>query len=117
MEYNRQQKRNFVKYMSKRGKTREEALAMLVNMTNTTTIKYLAEGTKVKIKYEQVLSHFSDGGNPIFTDWLEKNKDNVFTIEYDERHTQNPQLVCLAEDESNPKNLFWDLDLYEYKGD
>ena len=43
------------------------------------------------------------------------NKDTVFTVEYDEKYKNKPSLVCLKEDTTDPKWLFWVGDLIEVK--
>lgn len=39
--------------------------------------------------------------------FVESNSDTIFTVEYDPRHTNNPSIVCLAEDETDPKWLWY----------
>ncbi len=46
---------------------------------------------------------------PAYKEFCEKNAGRIFTVEYGGR--KNPSIVCLAEDESTPKWLFWVGDL------
>lgn len=68
----------------------------------------LPEGTKVKFNLDKILSQpdFLQS-NPKFRDFIYNNKDNIFTIEYDKDHDSTSCLVCLEEDNTVPKWLFF----------
>ena len=61
----------------------------------------LAEGTKVKLDVDKILStkqrrHLS-----------QKYIDFVFTVEYESRFGDEPSIVLLKEDDTDPKWLWW----------
>lgn len=66
------------------------------------------QGDKVKLDYVKIIS------NPDYPrlaskykKFVEDHKDKVFTVEYDPRHTIRPSIVCLAEDPTDPKWLWY----------
>ena len=67
----------------------------------------IEEGTKVKLNYDNIIN---DPNYPRkvqgYKDFVENNKDKIFTVEYDERYTNNPLLVMLKEDETEVKWLW-----------
>lgn len=74
--------------------------------------KPIAEGTKVKLNIESIKAHSDYSKLPdTYKTWIEKNQDNVFTVEYDPKHEDNPQLLCLKENIEPVKWLFWEGDL------
>lgn len=72
----------------------------------------IPEGIKVKLNIDRIKK---DVNYPRLTDkykiWVDNHADEVFTVEYDEKHQENPTLVCFKEDTSKPKWLFWTGDL------
>ena len=77
----------------------------------------LEEGRKVKLNYKKMISHPDWNKNLDFNkrnhhNWVELHKDNIFTVEYDERH-KDGILLCLKEDATEPKWLFYEGDLIE----
>ncbi len=71
-------------------------------------------GDKVCLDLEKIKRHPEyDKRVPAYREFCEKNAGRVFTVEYDEG--MRPSVVCLAEDDSNPKWLFWDGDLKAVK--
>ena len=74
--------------------------------------KPIPEGTKVKLNIKQIKSHPDyERLTDKYKSWVEEHRNYIFTVEYDPKHTVNPTLLCLAEDESSPKWLFWEGDL------
>lgn len=67
----------------------------------------VAEGTKVKLNYDNITN---DPNYPnkvqAYKDFVENNKDTVFTVEYDEKYTNKPLLVVLKEDTNEVKWLW-----------
>lgn len=67
----------------------------------------IEEGTKVKLNYDGITN---DPNYPRkvqgYKDFVENNKDKIFTVEYDEKYTNNPLLVMLKEDETEVKWLW-----------
>jgi hypothetical protein len=68
----------------------------------------LPEGTKVKLDVDSIKSQ-PDYKRlvPEYRKWVDVHADKVMTVEYDEYHKDNPIIVCLAEDETDPKWEFW----------
>ena len=73
----------------------------------------LEEGTKVKLNWELIKRHPDwKIQRKDYKEWVEAHKDEVFTVEWDKNRKQNDTsdkkfLVCLKEDETNPKWLFY----------
>ena len=65
-------------------------------------------GDKVKLNYSKIISD-KDYSRLVSSrkKFVEENKDTIFTVEYDPRHTNNPQVVCLSEDVNDPKWLWF----------
>ena len=116
---NRQEKRDLVKNLRKRGATKEQAISFMERITsNTNNPRYAFEGEKVKLDVARLMSYkewdFSFSEN--YKKWVLAHKDDVFTVEYDEYRKQKNtkdlnSIVQLAEDETQPKWLFWSGDL------
>lgn len=63
-------------------------------------------GDKVKLDLEKIKEEKGyDQKLPAYKQFCEQNTERVFTVEYVDG--MNPSVVCLAEDESTPKWLFW----------
>ena len=72
----------------------------------------LFEGDKVKIDYVGITSRVDyDKRRPEYRTFIEENKDKIFTVLYDEKYRNNPWLVSLEEDTTEPKWLFTTSDL------
>ena len=67
----------------------------------------IAEGAKVKLNYDSIIA---DPNYPKkvqgYKDFVENNKDTIFTVEYDEKYKNKPLLVMLKEDTSEVKWLW-----------
>ena len=74
---------------------------------------FIQAGEKVKLNYDLITSRPSYAGlTQRYVDWIEANKNNVFTVECVPNYEhKNPVIVELVEDESFPKWLFWIGDL------
>lgn len=67
----------------------------------------IEEGTKVKLNYDSIVNDPNYSRKvQAYKDFVENNKDKIFTVEYDERYTNNPLLVMLKEDETEVKWLW-----------
>ena len=75
----------------------------------------LFEGDKVKLDYDKITS-IPDYTNrkPEYRNFIETNKDKVFTVKYDDKYRNNPWLVSLEEDTTEPRWLFTTSDLILY---
>lgn len=77
---------------------------------------YIPEGTKVKIDVEKLQKEKTyNKRNVKWKEFIENNKDTIFTVEYDENKKDNPKMVCLKEDTSPVKWLFFVGDLIVVK--
>lgn len=86
-----------------------ELLESLEFKIEDVTVEELPEGTKVKLKAEQILQQ--GDLNEKYREWVEANKDKVFTCEKDPTLPNDSKRVVFKEDESNPKWLFHVTDL------
>lgn len=95
----KKQLKNYIKF-------KEEQLSSVV----------LFEGDKVKIDYEGIVSRVDyEKRRPEYRDFIEQNKNTIFTVKYDEKYRNNPWLVSLEEDTTEPRWLFTTSDLILYK--
>lgn len=108
---NRKDRRAQTKILQKTAKISRADAKKLVEM------KYshypLEEGTKVKLNWELIKRHPDwKIQRKDYKEWVEAHKDEVFTVEWDENRKRNNTsdkkfLVCLKEDETDPKWLFY----------
>lgn len=108
---NRKDRRAQTKILQKTAKISRADAKKLVEM------KYshypLEEGTKVKLNWELIKRHPDwKIQRKDYKEWVEAHKDEVFTVEWDENRKRNDTsdkkfLVCLKEDETEPKWLFY----------
>lgn len=103
---NRAEKRKLAKKLKMKY---AELLESLEFKIEDVTVEELPEGTKVKLKAEQILQQ--GNLNEKYREWVEANKDKVFTCEKDPTLPNDSKRVVLKEDESNPKWLFHVTDL------
>ena len=103
---NRAEKRKLAKKLKMKY---AELLESLEFKIEDVTVEELPEGTKVKLKAEQILQQ--GDLNEKYREWVEANKDKVFTCEKDPTLPKDSKRVVLKEDESNPKWLFHVTDL------
>lgn len=95
----KEQLKNYIKF-------KEEQLSSIV----------LFEGDKVKFNYEGIVSRVDyEKRRPEYRDFIEQNKNTIFTVKYDEKYRNNPWLVSLEEDTTEPRWLFTTSDLILYK--
>ena len=103
---NRAEKRKLAKKLKMKY---AELLESLEFKIEDVTVEELPEGTKVKLKAEQILQQRNL--NEKYREWVEANKDKVFTCEKDSTLPNDSKRVVLKEDENNPKWLFHVTDL------
>ena len=73
-------------------------------------------GDKVTLDYLGITSRVDyDKRRPEYRNFIEENKDRIFTVKYDEKYRNNPWLVSLEEDTTEPRWLFTTSDLILYK--
>lgn len=67
----------------------------------------IPEGTKVKLNYDSITNDPNyERKVQGYKDFVEDNKDKIFTVEYDEKYRNKPLLVMLKEDASELKWLW-----------
>ena len=103
---NRAEKRKLAKKLKMKY---TELLESLEFKIEDVTVEELPEGTKVKLKAEQILQQ--GDLNEKYREWVKANKDKVFTCEKDSTLPNDSKRVILKEDENNPKWLFHVTDL------
>lgn len=68
----------------------------------------IPEGTKVKLNYESIINEPDyPKKKDRYKEFVENNKDKVFTVVYDEKYKNNPVLVSLEEDTNEVKWLWY----------
>lgn len=67
----------------------------------------IPEGTKVMLNYESITNE-PDYKSKVegYREFVENNKDKIFTVQYDEKYRNRPVLVSLAEDTNETKWLW-----------
>ena len=103
---NRAEKRKLAKKLKMKY---TELLESLEFKIEDVTVEELPEGTKVKLKAEQILQQ--GNLNEKYREWVEKKRDKIFTCEKDSTLPNDSKRVILKEDENNPKWLFHVTDL------
>ncbi|WP_206459318.1 hypothetical protein [Anaerovorax sp. IOR16] len=108
---NRQERRKYIRELRKfgiSGKQIEDILFLKEASENVC----LQEGQKVKLNLEKIKSNVNyENMSDKYKKFIELHKDDIFTVEYDKNHMNNPVVVCFKEDTTDPKWLFWDGDL------
>jgi hypothetical protein len=108
---NRAERRAYAKRMKKMGANSTEVMKLLELQKAGTR---LTQGTKVKLNYDKIVndSGYADK-TQWFRDFVENNKDTVFTVQLDDQYNKmNSNIfVRLAEDTSEPKWLWFASDL------
>lgn len=68
----------------------------------------IPEGTKVKLNYENIINE-QDYTKKVkaYREFVENNKNKIFTVQYDEKYKNKPILVSLKEDTSEIKWLWY----------
>jgi hypothetical protein len=115
---NREVRRKYINTLKKQGFSKSEIDSVLAmkQLTENDNQEYLSEGQKVKLNLESIMNHPDykknlDSNKLNYHNFVESHKDTIFTVEYDPKYMTNPYLVCLKEDDNNPRWLFHKLDL------
>lgn len=118
---NREQRRQTVKNLQKKGLKRESAETFVERMdfTEHHFNRDVWEGEKVKLNYDRI-THYKDWKilRQEYRDFVEANKDTVFTVEFDDIRKKEAEknkglsgLCQFAEDTTSVKWLFYAIDL------
>lgn len=100
------------KIFSRSGKAQEHTNSLINRFLAKDKPPYFREGEFVRLDYEKITSE-PDYSKKVdrYKQFVEENRGAIFTVEYDERHTHRPSLVCFAEDPSPVKWLWFTGDL------
>ena len=105
---NRKEKRITEKILKAKDYSPEQIERLIATKELIKNSIIIPEGQKVKLNIKSIKD---DVNYPRLTDkykqWVDGHVDDVFTVEYDINHKVNTSLVCLAEDKTEPKWLFW----------
>lgn len=110
---NRKQRRHMAKTMRNITDAHPDAAvlmmrAMMNEQMHSNKKPKFSPGDKVKLNYSKIISDPDyDRLVPNRKQFIEENKNSIFTVEYDPRHMINPSIVCLAEDTTDPKWLWF----------
>ena len=110
---NREQKRQLAKDIKKASKNPKLIdMSFLGNRTSNRDGLSIPEGSKVYLKVEKMKKHPDwNRLDERYRAFVEDNIDTVFTVEYDEQYQREPLWVCLKEDTTPIKWLFYIGDL------
>lgn len=109
---NRQQRRNLASTLRKKGLSNEDVQTVIKLKEAQDTKQTLQPGDKVYLDIERIKQHPGwDDRRPEYKAFCESNVERTFTVECDGARKSNSGLVCLAEDQTVPKWLFWPGDL------
>jgi hypothetical protein len=104
---NRAEKRKLAKKMKIKYSDLVESLNFKIE---DITVEELPEGTLVKLKADKILSKKEELSEQ-YIQWVESNRNKIFTCEKDPTLPKDSKRVVLKEDESNPKWIFHVTDL------
>jgi hypothetical protein len=92
---NREERRNKVKQLQSQGMTKENAKNIVERANKISKDSTIPEGTKVKLDINKV-----EMGNPVRNKWINKHKNETFTVKYNPRYGEDPKLVEFEEDDT-----------------
>ena len=98
-------KQEKIDFANRYGISVTQANKMLKDATVSTVYETLTEGSKVKINYERIMSN-KENMSERYLEFITNHKDQIMTVKYDPKHTDNPTVFCLEEDDSEVKWLF-----------
>lgn len=117
---NRKERRDYIKRMKRdmfdSGMLRAERAKQVQYAQNKMDKKHLEEGTKVKLKYGDISKRFNSETNPEWMNWVNDHKDDIFTVQYEEKHKEKKAFCVFKEDTSIVKWLWFSEDLEVVKG-
>jgi hypothetical protein len=113
---NRAEKRRAEKILKMKGASKEninEVISLMNGFGDMKNLpKYkecLLEGDRVKLDVEKIKAHKSwNTYNPNYRQFVEDNADRIFTVKYDDKHKDKPNMVTFAEDDSKENWLWYD---------
>ena len=109
---NREGKRKLIKKLQSEGCSEAEILKLIEIQEIAASKKFLKEGDRVKLNINNIKSHVDyDKLTNEYKQWVNTHKADIFTVEYDKKFKENPSIICLKEDATEPKWLFHEKDL------
>ena len=109
---NREQRRTYEKKLRAKGVSKSDAENIVALKQKLDSVEPLPEGQRVRLNIKSIMEHPDyERLTDRYKQFVQDNKDNVFTVEYDPQHLKNPTLVCLKEDPTPVKWIWWVGDL------
>lgn len=113
---NREEKRKYEQQLKARGASSNDIRKALLIREYMALRTRLHEGDKVKLDVQKIRDSpdwrkYSER----YKQFVEENEDKIFTVEYDEKHSS--AVVCLKEDPSEVKWLWWEGNLVKVTED
>lgn len=109
---NREHRRALEKKMQKRGTTEGDIKRFFDAMSLAISHGDLSEGDKVKINADMILGRSNAHElSDRYKQFVADHRDEVFTVEYAQNRHKNHSIVQLAEDPTEVKWLWHELDL------
>lgn len=109
---NRQQRRNLAARLSKKGYSSADIVSYIRAKEMQELAGCFQEGDRVQLNMEAITGDPNwPGKTEAYQRFCLDNAHHIFTVEFDVRHKEKPSLVCLAEDTTEPKWLFFVGDL------
>lgn len=109
---NRQKRRELTSRLRKKGLSNEDIQTVIKLKEAQDNGQVLQPGDKVQLDIDRIKQHPGwEDRHPEYKEFCESNVGRTFTVEYDKSLKSNPSLVCLVEDQTVPKWLFWPGDL------
>jgi hypothetical protein len=109
---NREQRRTYAKKLRSNGISNETVSNIARLKRKLDSVPWMAEGEKVRLNMKSILADKDyEKKQDKWKQFVQDNKDTIFTVEWDAKHRDNPVLVCLKEDPSPVKWLWWVGDL------
>lgn len=111
LKLNRSDRRKMGRRLRKTGISPEMAIELFERRLAQFAAQPLQEGTKVRLNYDEIVNApgYDKKVKP-YKAFVEENRDKVFTVAYDDKHTSG-RMVVLAEDPSLQQWLWWSGDL------
>lgn len=107
----RQYNKDLKKRLRKDGYSKQQAAEFANLMTSQFNSEKLDAGEKVKIDYDRFLRNEAKSPQLTkFVEFVEENKDKVFTVMYEPMYEEKKMICCLEEDTSDPR---WTFSPYE----
>lgn len=107
----RQYSKDLKKRLRKDGYSKQQASEFVNLMTSQFNSEKLEAGEKVKIDYDRFLKNEEKSPQlPKFIEFVEENKDKIFTVMYEPMYEKKKMICCLEEDTSEPR---WTFSPYE----